>query len=211
MYKKIFNSILILFFIFIFPKNTFSNELTDFEIEGFSINLNLIDYFNSNQIKKEMNSEFAVFYKDNRYVDISVGKTDEYPMRKNLNIYDEVMLTVKPEDNKFKIYAVGGTIKCETKTECEETSNEIVEDLKNYFGNNIDLNTWEDPHESDESGNSMVYGNEFIFNSTKDSVNVNFYHFEKEFADRTNTYENYIVVSISTFEFDEFLKKEAYN
>ena len=208
---KILNITFISLFLFNFQNKSFSNEITEFEIEGFTIYQNLIDFFDEKQIKEEMNSKFAVYYKDKKFVDITVGPTNDHPMKKDLTIYEEVVIAVKPNDKKYKIYSVGGSIICDTEKECHKTSEEIIDDLKEYFGSSVDVYEWEDPYLGDKSGKSRVYGNELTFSEIKDSINVNFYQMDKEYADSTNSYYNYLIVSLSSFEFDEFLKNEAYD
>ena len=57
----------------------------------------------------------------------------------------------------------------------------------------------------------MVYGNEFIFPKTNDSISVNFYSLDKDYADKESNYNHYLIISISSYEFDKFLREEAYN
>ena len=211
MIKKLISIIVISILFFNLQIKSIANDLTDFEIEGFTINQNLIDFFDENQINEELNSGFAVFYKNNRFADITVGETPEHPMRKDLDIYKEVAITVKPNDKTYKIYSVGGTIICKTENECHKTQKEIVTDLQNYFGSDVELNKWENKYQNDKTRKSMVYGNEFIFSKTDDTINVNFYSLDKDYADKENYYNHYLIISISSYEFDKFLREEAYN
>ena len=210
MIKKLIQIIFSSILVFNLQIKVSANDLTDFEIEGFSINQNLNDFFDESAIKEELNSNFAVFYKNDKFVDINVGQTPDYPLRKNLNIYEHATITIKPKDKTYKIYSVGGTIICKTKNECKKTQKEIVTDLINYFGSDVDLNKWEEKYQGDKTGKSMVYGNEFIFSQTNDSINVNFYSLDKDFADIENYYDQYVIVSVSDYEFDKFLKEEAH-
>lgn len=211
MIKKSRHIIFIIILILNLQIKSIANDLTDFEIEGFTINQNLIDFFDENQINEELNSGFAVFYKNNKFADITVGETTEHPMRKDLDIYEEVGITIKPGDKTYKIYSVGGTIICKTENECHKTQKEIVTDLVNYFDSDVKLKKWEDKYINDKTRKSMVYGNEFIFPKTNDSISVNFYSLDKDYADKENYYNHYLIISISSYEFDKFLREEAYN
>ena len=210
MIKKLLHIIFGSILIFNLQINVIANDLTDFEIEGFSINQNLTDFFDESAIKEELNSKFAVFYKNDKFADITVGETAEHPMRKDLDIYKEVSITIKPKDKTYKIYSVGGTIVCKTKDECHKIQKEIVTDLINYFGSDVELNKWEEKYQGDKTRKSIVYGNEFIFSQSNDSINVNFYSLDKDFADIENYYDQYVIVSVSDYEFDQFLREEAY-
>ena len=211
MIKKSRHIIFIIILILNLQIKSIANDLTDFEIEGFTINQNLIDFFDENQINEELNSGFAVFYKNNKFADITVGETTEHPMRKDLDIYEEVGITIKPGDKTYKIYSVGGTIICKTENECHKTQKEIVTDLVNYFDSDVKLKKWEDKYINDKTRKSMVYGNEFIFPKTNDSISVNFYSLDKDYADKESNYNHYLIISISSYEFDKFLREEAYN
>ncbi len=211
MIKKLIHIIFISILFLNLQIKSIANDLTDFEIEGFTINQNLTDFFDESKISEEIKSKFAVFYKDNKFVDITVGETAEHPMRKDLNIYEEVTITIKPKDKTYKIYSVGGTIICKTENECHKTQKEIVTDLENYFGSGVKLNKWENKYQNDKTRKSVVYGNEFIFSKTDDTINVNFYSLDKNYADKENYYNHYLIISISSYEFDNFLREEAYN
>ena len=116
-----------------------------------------------------------------------------------------------PVDKTYKIYSVGGTIICKTENECHKTQKEIVTDLVNYFDSDVKLKKWEDKYINDKTRKSMVYGNEFIFSKTNDSISVNFYSLDKDYADKESHYNHYLIISISSYEFDKFLREEAYN
>ena len=211
MIKKLIRIIIISILFFNLQIKSIANDLSDFEIEGFSINQNLTDFFDESAIKEELNSNFAVFYKNDKFVDITVGETAEHPMRKDLDIYKEVSITIKPKDKTYKIYSVGGTIVCKTKDECKKIQKEIVTDLINYFGSDVELYEWKDKYQGDKTRKSMIYGNEFTFNQSDDTINVDFYSLDKDYADKENYYNQYLVISVSDYEFDKFLRDEAYN
>ena len=89
-----------------------ANDIKDFELEGLSLGDSLLNFFNKKQIITEMNSGYAHFYKDNKFVKLAIGTSNEYSMRTNLKIYDEIAVTIKPDDKKFIIYGLSGDIMC---------------------------------------------------------------------------------------------------
>ena len=87
MFMRIFLSILLL--IISFQSWAKANDIKDFELEGLSLGDSLLNFFNKKQITTEMNSGYAHFYKDNKFVKLAIGTSNEYSMRTNLNIYDD--------------------------------------------------------------------------------------------------------------------------
>ena len=63
---------------------TKADDIRDFEIEGMSIGDSLLGFFNEDSIKEEMNSDTVFIYKDNKFIDIGIGSTSAYPLKKIL-------------------------------------------------------------------------------------------------------------------------------
>ena len=199
---KIFLSILVL--IFTFQSWTKADDLRDFEIEGISIGDSLLDHFEKKNIEQEKNSKFAVKYKNNKFIGLGVGETKEFPLLKNLELYDEVAIVVKPDDKEYIIYGLSGEIHCsENIQKCFKVKDEIIDDLKNSF-NELTIDSWERKHPDDPSGKSIVYGNDIETNLTGAFLSVSIYEMsDKDFNDS-------VKVSIRLEEYSNFLTHEAY-
>ena len=92
---------------------------------------------------------------------------------------------------------------------CFSKKDEILSELKDFFGNQAELDTYESKHRIDTTGNSIVYGNEFIFKKTKHSVSLNIYKWSDEILAKNN-WSNKMKLSIMLEEFYNFLQYEAY-
>ena len=201
--------IIVLVLIFSFQSWTKADDIRDFEIEGISIGNSLLDYFSEEKIEEEKKSEYVYKYKDNRFMILGIGPGSAFPLTKKLEIYQELGVTIKPNDKNYKIYSIDGEIYCKKINECKDISAKITPELIDFFGEQAKLNTWKDPHELDKTGNSIAYGNTFHFKKHKDTVSVTVYEWSEEIK-KTKGWEHSVKVSVALEEFENFLKYEAY-
>jgi len=204
--KKI--SSYILFLVLSFNSASSANELKEFEIAGFSLGESLLDYFDKSDIKNELKSEYTYFYKDNKYAVLGVGDGVDYNLSMKFENYDELALTVRPDDKKFIIYSVSGDIFCKDNIKkCLSQQKEIVSELEDFLGSEFE--SWEKPHSVDPSGKSMVYGNNITYADGSD-IAVDVYQWSDKMK-QENNFPDTLQVSMSTKEFSNFLMYEAYN
>ena len=204
--KKISSYILFLFLSFISASS--ANEPKEFEIGGFSIGESLLDYFDKSDIKNELKSEYTYFYKENKYAVLGVGDGVDYNLSMKFENYDELALTVRPDDKKFIIYSVSGDIFCKDNIKkCLSQQKEIVSELEDFLG--LEFESWEKPHSVDPSGKSMVYGYNITYADGSD-IAVDVYQWSDKMK-QENNFPDTLQVSISTKEFSNFLMYEAYN
>ena len=204
--KKI--SSYILFLVLSFNSASSANELKEFEIAGFSLGESLLDYFDKSDIKNELKSEYTYFYKDNKYAVLGVGDGVDYNLSMKFENYDELALTVKPDDKKFIIYSVSGDIFCKDDIKkCLSQQKEIISELEDFLGSKFE--SWEKPHSVDPSGKSMVYGSNITYADGSD-IAVDVYQWSEKMK-QENNFPDTLQVSMSTKEFSNFLMYEAYN
>jgi hypothetical protein len=204
--KKI--SSYILFLVLSFNSASSANELKEFEIAGFSLGESLLDYFDKSDIKNELKSEYTYFYKDNKYAVLGVGDGVDYNLSMKFENYDELALTVKPDDKKFIIYSVSGDIFCKDDIKkCLSQQKEIISELEDFLGSEFE--SWKKPHSVDPSGKSMVYGNNITYDDGSD-IAVDVYQWSEKMK-QENNFPDTLQVSMSTKEFSNFLMYEAYN
>ena len=204
--KKI--SSYILFLVLSFNSASSANELKEFEIAGFSLGESLLDYFDKSDIKNELKSEYTYFYKENKYAVLGVGDGVDYNLSMKFENYDELALTVRPDDKKFIIYSVSGDIFCKDNIKkCLSQQKEIVSELEDFLG--LEFESWEKPHSVDPSGKSMVYGYNITYADGSD-IAVDVYQWSDKMK-QENNFPDTLQVSISTKEFSNFLMYEAYN
>ena len=196
--------------LFSFQTPSWADDIRDFQIEGMSVGDSLLDYFSEEKIEKEKNTEYVYRYKDNRFVNLGVGYGSAFPLSQKLEIYDELGVTIKPNDKSYKIYSITGDFFCEKDINiCFSKKDEILPELKDFFGNQAELYTYEKKHSLDTTGNSIVYGNRFSFKQTRDIVSVNIYQWGNEILTEKNWPHN-VKLNISLEEFDDFIRNEAY-
>lgn len=204
--KKI--SSYILFIVLSFNSASSANELKEFEIAGFSLGESLLDYFDKSDIKNELKSKYTYFYKDNKYAVLGVGDGVDYNLSMKFENYDELALTVKPDDKKFIIYSVSGDIFCKDDIKkCLSQQKEIISELEDFLGSKFE--SWEKPHSVDPSGKSMVYGSNITYADGSD-IAVDVYQWSEKMK-QENNFPDTLQVSMSTKEFSNFLMYEAYN
>ena len=200
--SKIF--ILLILLITGFQSLTKADDISDFEIEGFSIGDSLLDYFSKSNLEKELKSEFAFRYKDNRFVGVGVGQTDEFPLFKKLDRFDEVSITIKPNDEKYLVHGISGVMLCYNNIDkCMTVKDQIINDLKNSFIG-IEVDSWELKHPDDKTGKSIVYGNDLEADNLNFKISVSIYDMSDD------KYNDSVKLSIKTVELDNFIKYEAY-
>ena len=205
--KKIL-AILILIFALQTPSQ--ADDIIDFQIEGMSVGDSLLDYFSKEKIEEEKNSKYVFWYKDNKFVQLGIGFQKGFSLLKKLEIYEEMGVTIKPDDRSYKIYGISGDFLCKKDINiCFSKKDEILPMLKDFFGKKVKLDTHEFKHAVDPTGNSIVYANEFKFKKTKHSVSLNIYEWSDEILAKNN-WSNSMKLSIMLEEFANFLVYEAY-
>jgi len=182
-----------------------ADDLNEYEMEDMSVGESLLDYFSKSNIQKELISEFSYKYKDNKFAQLGVGQTNEFPLFKKLDKYDELGITIKPNDEKYIIYGLVGDILCHNNIDkCMEAKDKIINDLKNTFVG-LKVDSWERKHRMDKTGRSIVYGNTLIADTIDFNFTVNVYDmFDDDYNDS-------VQVSFMSEEFNNFLLYEAYD
>ena len=199
---KIFFTILIL--IFSLHSLTKAGDITDFEIEGISIGDSLLEYFSKSNLEIEMSSKFATKYKDNKFIGLGVGQTKEFPLFKKLNQFDELSITIKPNDKNYVVQGLSGEILCYNNIDkCMSDKDRVINDLKNTF-DGIKVEKWERKYPPDKTGKSIVYGNTLEASDLDFSISVSVFDMSDD------EYNDTLRVAIRNKEFDEFIKFEAY-
>ena len=187
-----------------------ADDIRDFQIEGMSIGDSLLDYFNEDLIKEEINSDSVFIYKDNKFIDIGIGPTNAFPLKKNLKVYEDIGITLKPNDKKYKIYAIDGRIQCEDLNVCLSQKKDIKSDLISYFGIKTTHDDLDSPHDFDKTGNSKTYKTSFRFKSHKSIVRIIVTDWSDEMTNNYQYTDN-LKVEILGEELLKFLNTDIYD
>ena len=183
---------------------TKADDIRDFEIEGISIGDSLLKHFSKINIDKEINSEFSFRYKNNRFMGLGVGQTNEFYLFKKLNQFDELGITIKPNDENYLVQGISGEILCYNNIDkCMIAKDEIINDLKNIF-EDIEIDSWERKHPVDKTGKSIVYGNDLTTNDLDFIISVSVYDMSDD------NFNDSVKFSIKTEELSNFIINEAY-
>ena len=120
--------IYICFFVFILSPLSFSEDISEFEVEGISIGDSLLKYMS----RAEIENNLSYVYED---LDKYIGKdVAQISYNKNLKIYDEIHLDFKTTDDMFEIIALNGILFYEDNVnQCYQKQVQLVEELKLVF------------------------------------------------------------------------------
>ena len=196
--------LLALILIFNFQSLTKADDIRDFEIEGISIGDSLLKHFSKINIDKEINSEFSFKYKNNRFIGLGVGQTNEFSLLKKLNQFDELGITIKPNDENYLVHGISGEILCYNNIDkCMIAKDEIINDLKNIF-EDVEIDSWERKHPVDKTKKSIVYGNDLTTNDLDFAISVSVYDMSDD------SFNDSVKLSIKTEELSNFIINEAY-
>ena len=155
--KLMINKLSILFFFLIFLNSfkLFSNNISEFAIEGISVGDSLLDYFTIEEIK---DNTIETSYVNKKYKKIEFYKYDFFKKYEALQFY------VLSNDKKFIIYSIAGAIFYDDITICNNDRNEIINDIKNIFDDTVKLDIRNaQSHSQDPTGKSLVYSAYFDF------------------------------------------------
>ncbi len=116
---RIFIAVLVL--IFSFQSWTKADDIRDFEIDGLSIGLSLLDLFSKEQIE----SEKATYYKNNEFSTVSFGALDPK--------YDEIQASWRTSNKKYIIESLAAGINQDNIEECYKKMEKVSEELGSFF------------------------------------------------------------------------------
>tara|TARA_Y100001970_G_C14048036_1_gene757370 strand:- start:293 stop:877 length:585 start_codon:yes stop_codon:yes gene_type:complete len=187
------------FFIFLFSFPVIADDIADFQIEGISIGDSLLEYMSSEDIIKEIKSNknrYSFLEDSNRFGEIF--KWD------GLKTYDVLSFLVKPEDKKFLIYDITGSIEFTNDfIGCKKKQNEIVEEISKLFTNvKKDEGTYN--HRGDPTNRSIVDYVRFQFDS-RDYVLIQCMDYEESLRIKEKYMED-LSVGITTYEVHKWFR-----
>ena len=200
------------FFLFIFfSTKVFTDEIQDFQIAGLNVKDSLLNSFDRKSIELELNSSYTFIYKNNTFAAITAGNTDAFDLRISSDTYDDIGITIKPNDRNYKIYALSGRIFCpEDINYCKSKKKEIEGQLLNFFGKNVKITRSEKNHAYDKTGESKTYNTYFQFKSG-DYVSISTIDWSPRATNKDGVpFPDNTKVGITTAEFEKFLAEIQY-
>ncbi len=123
--------LLTLFFL-LFTYSLNSEEISNFELEGFSIGDSLLDFYSKEEILDNIE-------KDSYGVNKGQYKSKDIYLltfKKDLEKYEEIQFYIKRNDNKYIIQGIDGLIGIKNIKTCDEEIKKISNQLVNIFEDN---------------------------------------------------------------------------
>ena len=167
------------------------------KIDGISLNDSMLDFFSLVEIKKAIRDRKLSYPNSDKFYDVPFESSDEE--------FDEITVSFKKNDNKYKTFKIDGLKYCDTQRECEKIFNEQVSSIRKLIPN-AEEHEYEYiyPKNTDSSGKSIAYIIDFILTS-KDIIRV--YNIDWS---STTDWEDNVRLDISSNEYLDFLQYDAY-
>ncbi|MDB9743715.1 hypothetical protein OAB09_04505 [Pelagibacteraceae bacterium] len=175
---------------------SYADDIRDFQIEGISVGDSLLDNFSKEQI------ENAPRYDNTN----TAAKSDKfYEARfRNIGNYEEMMFSLKKNDQTFKIHSVQAVEKYENNiSECYKKIDKIADEMETLFSG-VTKNKTSFAHRSDKTKKSKVTQISFTWKS-RDRISIQCYDWTKEMR-----YWDNLRVTILNKEFRNWLRDEKY-
>ena len=202
--------LILLFSLFFFSSpSVIADDISDFQIEGIKIGDSLLDYMTKDKILEKIESNKEMFpwlNEPNKYAQISLGK--DFPV-----YVDGVSVLIKNNstnkyltdiNEKYTILFVGGRIPYNEDFDgCIKERDQITKIFSGMFPNAKKTESFFN-HSVDPSGNSIVDGVYFDFDSGAD-IDAYCTNFDETFRNKKNWSEG-LNVSISSAETTSWMR-----
>ena len=182
--------ILFLSFCFIIPSQ--ADDIRDFQIEGMSLYESALNYFSEEKIKKNV--------RKNSYPNSDGKFYDAQFVINSFETYKDVQIVFKKNDKKYLIYAISGGFFFDNMAQCLAKQKKIDKDLKKIFTNANRVESKKRLHKADKTKRSWVKQINYFFKTG--TIDLVCYDWNDDFSK-----DKYILVSIDSPEFDEWLQK----
>tara|TARA_B110001452_G_scaffold17162_1_gene13961 strand:+ start:185 stop:769 length:585 start_codon:yes stop_codon:yes gene_type:complete len=190
--------LLVLILIVSFQSWVTADDINDFEIEGISLGDTLTSFYTKEKINTQINT-FTQYPKSEYFV--------RGQFYKNLNVFDALIIHVKKNDKKYKIYSVAGVLEYENKKDikkCYEKMKLINNDIKEMFPAIELRKNMKIKHRGDSTGKSTYSTYSYNFKSG-DGILIQCYNWSQD-----SGFINHLRLSMSDTEFRKWIREEAY-
>ena len=182
-----------------FSAPSFADDISEYEIEGISIGDSLLDHLS----KEEIITEIEINKPAYNYLTEDFG---EVYLFSKFEIYDVVSFFVKPNDKKYLIYYIGGTIYYDNNIkECYIKQKEIAQDFSQVFENSKKDGPHKMKHlDVDPSGES-IYTDIYFEMDDNYSVIISCYDYSDHLESQNRV--DFLGIVIRSQKFDKWLSK----
>ena len=146
----------VLFLSFSFQSWTKADDIRDFEVEGISVGDSALNFFNENEIKKNIKN----WYQDKTYTYSAIAKN-------NFELYDKIGFFYKTNDDNYKIVSLSAYLWCkESIIDCLNNQKKVKEDFSIIFKDLSQKdNVFNYPPSTDAGTKSKAIQTIFFFNN----------------------------------------------
>ena len=188
---KIFLGVLVLIFsLQLWAK---ADDIRDFEIEGFSLGISLLEYYTKKEIDNNIdNNSYA--YTDQKFVQINIYDG-------NFGDYEVMQFTVKRNDKKYILHSIAGGIFYSDFNKCLKKQKKISNDVLQLFKNAEKLLNKKGVMPGDDTGKSYAISDVYFINGG--SMSVRCFNWSNKMEKEKNYTDN-LRVGIRTDEFNNW-------
>ena len=189
---KIFIRFIILIFL-ISPIASKASDISDFEIEGISIDESALNFFSKEEIKRNKQN----YFNDETY------SVTEIEIKSYSETYDAIQIYYKRNDKKYFIKGVTGFIDLlKNVNDCSKIQKEIDNEISGIL-DNFQRKEDQTNHPADKTGKSKV--NSVIYSHTQGTISLRCVNWSEDM----NYIDNFHI-SINSNELNEWLNNFAY-
>jgi hypothetical protein len=185
--------LLILILIFGFQYWNKADEIMEFEIEGYSLGVSLLEYFNEEEIVNSINYD-SYAYTDQKFVQVNISDG-------NFGDYEMMQFTVKRNDKKYILHSIAGGIFYSDFNKCLKKQEKISNDVSHFFKNAEKRLNHKQIMPSDNTGNSYAVSDVFFINGG--SMSIRCTNWSDKVSNEKNWTDN-LRVGIRTDEFNNW-------
>ena len=198
--KRFYTYLFLIFFTLQAP--SLADDIRDFEIEGMSLGDSLLDYMKKSLIKSEINNKKITFYYEDKYVSISA-----WEIRNKFKTYSDVGIVFNPNDNKYEILSLEGTLTFDNIDQCHKKQKEIAKEIKKSLDLQIKEEIWF--VEKERIAKDLFSVKNIDFNFSKDLNKGSIVIVCYDIKDKNK--KDLLYVTINSAEFDLYLVDRAKN
>ena len=171
-----------------------ADNISEFEIEGMSLEESLLNHFDENKI---IANNLNYIYHNDKFYAVAFYKENFYETYESLEIH------LKKNDKNYKIYAIDGLIFYDEINQCHKKQDEIIKDINNLLENTKMIDLGVSKMSDDITGKSSRRS--FYWELDNGNiVAVECYDWSEEIFQKNSWYDN-LRISIVTKELNNWL------
>ena len=191
--------ILLTLFVLLFSSSVLADDISDFQIEGMSVEDSSLDYFSEEEIKRNI---MPYHYSNDKFTTFEIYK------HSFLKKYDSISVSFKKNDNNYIMHGISGRkFYDDNIDECNMEVDKVSKEISLMF-KNVKKVVGDKKHSADPSNQSKTKGVYFWFGSGE-LASVECYDWSKKLTKEKGWTDN-LNIYLATKEFADWLLNEAY-